>query len=48
MRPVMRPACKSAEQLIERLVEIQYTRNDYEFTAAAFRVHGDVRDHPRQ
>ena len=28
--------------LIERLVEIQYTRNDYDFTRGSFRVHGDV------
>ncbi|NCB06403.1 MAG: excinuclease ABC subunit B, partial [Clostridia bacterium] len=39
MRPVM---ALSREKLIKRLVEIQYTRNDYEFTRGSFRVRGDV------
>ena len=39
----MRPGMQiSRNKLIERLVEIQYTRNDYEFTRGSFRVHGDV------
>ncbi|MDR0828139.1 MAG: excinuclease ABC subunit UvrB [Desulfovibrio sp.] len=32
----------SREDLISRLVEIQYTRNDYDFHRATFRVRGDV------
>ncbi|MEA4929677.1 MAG: excinuclease ABC subunit UvrB [Candidatus Limiplasma sp.] len=39
MRPGMR---LSRDRLIERLVEIQYTRNDFEFTRGSFRVRGDV------
>ncbi len=39
MRPGMR---MSRDRLIERLVEIQYTRNDFEFTRGSFRVRGDV------
>ena len=39
----MRPGMKvSRDRLIERLVEIQYTRNDFEFTRGSFRVRGDV------
>ena len=39
----MRPGMQiSRNKLIERLVEIQYTRNDYDFTRGSFRVHGDV------
>ena len=30
------------DKLIERLVEIQYTRNDFEFSRGSFRVRGDV------
>ncbi|MDL2266409.1 excinuclease ABC subunit UvrB [Desulfovibrio sp. OttesenSCG-928-G15] len=32
----------SMESVIERLVNIQYTRNDYDFHRATFRVRGDV------
>ena len=32
----------SMESVIERLVAIQYTRNDYDFHRATFRVRGDV------
>ena len=32
----------SRDQLIKELVEIQYTRNDFEFTRGSFRVRGDV------
>ena len=32
----------SMESVIERLVDIQYTRNDYDFHRATFRVRGDV------
>ena len=32
----------SMENVIERLVNIQYTRNDYDFHRATFRVRGDV------
>ena len=39
----MRPGMQiSRDQLIERLVEIQYTRNDIDFSRGSFRVHGDV------
>ncbi|MDD3409304.1 MAG: excinuclease ABC subunit UvrB [Eubacteriales bacterium] len=39
----MRPGMKMGrEDLIDRLVEIQYTRNDFEFTRGSFRVRGDV------
>lgn len=39
----MRPGMQiSRKQLIERLVEIQYTRNDFDFTRGSFRVRGDV------
>ena len=39
----MRPGMgMSRDQLIDRLVEIQYTRNDFEFTRGSFRVRGDV------
>jgi len=39
----MRPGMQiSRDKLIERLVEIQYTRNDIDFTRGSFRVHGDV------
>ena len=39
MRPGMR---MSRDQLIDRLIEIQYTRNDFEFSRGSFRVRGDV------
>ena len=39
MRPGMR---MNRDRLIDRLVEIQYTRNDFEFTRGSFRVRGDV------
>ncbi len=32
----------SNSEVIERLVDIQYTRNDYDFHRATFRVRGDV------
>ena len=32
----------SMESVIERLINIQYTRNDYDFHRATFRVRGDV------
>jgi len=35
-------ALKSREDIIRRLVEIQYERNDYDFKRGAFRVRGDV------
>ncbi len=39
----MRPGMKMGrDQLINRLVEIQYTRNDFEFSRGSFRVRGDV------
>jgi len=39
----MRPGMKiGRDRLIDRLVEIQYTRNDFEFTRGSFRVRGDV------
>ncbi len=39
----MRPGMQiSRDTLIDRLVEIQYTRNDFEFTRGSFRVRGDV------
>ena len=39
----MRPGMEiSRGQLIERLIEIQYTRNDMDFTRGSFRVRGDV------
>ncbi|MEG0864016.1 MAG: excinuclease ABC subunit UvrB [Clostridia bacterium] len=39
----LRPGMKlSRDHLIARLVEIQYTRNDIDFTRGSFRVHGDV------
>ena len=34
----------SREKLIARLVEAQYSRNDYDFTPGAFRVRGDTVD----
>ncbi len=39
MRPGM---AMSRNRLIERLIEIQYERNDFEFTRGTFRVRGDV------
>lgn len=39
----MRPGMAiSRDKLIERLIDIQFTRNDYDFTRGSFRVHGDV------
>ncbi|MBE5800841.1 MAG: excinuclease ABC subunit UvrB [Clostridiales bacterium] len=39
----MRPGMQiSRDKLIERLIEIQYTRNDIDFSRGSFRVHGDV------
>lgn len=39
VRPGLR---KSREEIIRRLVDIQYSRNDIEFTRNTFRVRGDV------
>ena len=39
----MRPGMQmTREKLIQRLVEIQYNRNDFEFVRGSFRVRGDV------
>ncbi|MEG1776966.1 MAG: excinuclease ABC subunit UvrB [Clostridia bacterium] len=39
----MRPGMNiSRDTLIARLIEIQYARNDIDFTRGSFRVHGDV------
>jgi len=39
----MRPGMQiTRERLIQRLVEIQYNRNDFEFVRGSFRVRGDV------
>ena len=39
----MRPGMKmSRDALIRRLVDIQYTRNDFDFVRGSFRVRGDV------
>ncbi|NCA67823.1 MAG: excinuclease ABC subunit B, partial [Clostridia bacterium] len=39
----IRPGMKMGrDELIDRLIEIQYTRNDFEFTRGSFRVRGDV------
>ena len=39
----MRPGMKMGrDELIKKLVEIQYTRNDFEFSRGSFRVRGDV------
>ncbi len=35
---------KSREEVIERLIEMQYERNDIEFTRGKFRVKGDIID----
>jgi excinuclease ABC subunit B len=39
LRPGM---VKERDEVIRRLVEIQYTRNDYDFTRNTFRVRGDI------
>ena len=39
MRPGMR---LNRDDLVRRLVDIQYVRNDLDFTRGSFRVHGDV------
>ena len=39
LRPGM---VKSREEVLKRLVEIQYERNDVDFVRGTFRVHGDV------
>ena len=39
LRPGM---IKSREEVLKRLVEIQYERNDVDFVRGTFRVHGDV------
>ena len=33
---------KDRDEVLKRLVEIQYNRNDMNFTRGTFRVHGDV------
>ncbi|WP_298705760.1 excinuclease ABC subunit UvrB [uncultured Veillonella sp.] len=33
---------KSRDEILKKLVDIQYTRNDINFTRGTFRVHGDV------
>ena len=33
---------KDRDEVLKRLVEIQYNRNDINFTRGTFRVHGDV------
>ncbi|MEA5145919.1 MAG: DEAD/DEAH box helicase family protein, partial [Candidatus Limiplasma sp.] len=39
----MRPGMQlSRDRLIQRLIEIQYNRNDFEFARGSFRVRGDV------
>ncbi|MBE5815650.1 MAG: excinuclease ABC subunit UvrB [Clostridiales bacterium] len=39
----MRPGMQiSRDKLIEKLIEIQYVRNDIDFSRGSFRVHGDV------
>ena len=41
----LRPGMEiSREDLIMRLIDIQYDRNDIDFTRGSFRVHGDVLD----
>ncbi|TYP57780.1 excinuclease ABC subunit UvrB [Thermosediminibacter litoriperuensis] len=39
LRPGMQ---KDRDEIIRRLVEIQYTRNEFEFSRNTFRVHGDI------
>ncbi|ADL08407.1 excinuclease ABC subunit UvrB [Thermosediminibacter oceani] len=39
LRPGM---VKDRDEIIRRLVEIQYTRNEFEFSRNTFRVHGDI------
>lgn len=41
LRPGMN---KSREEVIEKLIEMQYVRNDIEFTRGTFRVKGDIID----
>ena len=36
---------KSREEVLEKLIEMQYERNDIEFTRVKFRVKGDIVDH---
>ncbi|MDI3480584.1 MAG: excinuclease subunit [Tepidanaerobacteraceae bacterium] len=33
---------RERDEVVRRLIEIQYTRNEYEFQRGTFRVHGDV------
>ncbi|MCR5413934.1 MAG: excinuclease ABC subunit UvrB [Kiritimatiellae bacterium] len=40
----IKPGAMSRSNLIARLVEAQYTRNDYDFAPGVFRVRGDVVD----
>ena len=40
--PIGRGQQLSRDRLIERLVEVHYERNDYDFTRGRFRVRGDV------
>ncbi len=40
--PLERGACLDRDELLRKLVEIQYERNDHEFTRGTFRVRGDI------
>ena len=42
MLPLERGQRMGREQILRKLVEIQYERNDYEFARGAFRVRGDI------
>ena len=33
---------KDREEVIDKLIEIQYSRNEIDFKRGSFRVHGDV------
>src|SRR5438309_1954558 len=44
MLPVDRGQKISRETVLKKLVEIQYERNDHDFTRGTFRVRGDVID----
>src|SRR6185369_13947734 len=42
MVPLERGAVMDRDQLLRKLVEIQYERNDHEFARGTFRVRGDI------
>ena len=42
MLPLERGQRIGREQILRKLVEIQYERNDHEFARGAFRVRGDI------